>query len=40
MHLFFYDAKVANLKLKTQAKQLFGLLPFDIALPDFLSLPI
>jgi len=33
-HLFCYDAKQPNLKLKTRSKQLVGSLPIAFALPD------
>jgi hypothetical protein len=32
MHLFSYEAKQPNLKLKTRPKQLLGYLPFAFAL--------
>jgi len=35
MHLFKYEAKLSNLKLKTWPDQLLGSLPKDIALPGF-----
>ncbi len=34
MHLFGYEAKQPNLKLKTRPKQLLGYLPLVFALPD------
>jgi hypothetical protein len=33
VHFLCYGVKLPNLKLKTQPKQLLGLLPLDIALP-------
>ncbi len=33
MHLYFYNAKVSSLKLKTRPEQLLGSLPLNIALP-------
>ncbi len=35
MHLFCYEAKQPNLKLKTRAKQLLGALPLAFELPVY-----
>ncbi len=40
MHFLWYGAKLPNLKLKTQPKQLLGSLPLDIAFPPFLYLSV
>ncbi len=37
-HLWCYEAKLPNLKLKTRPKQHRGFLPFDIALPAQIQL--
>ncbi len=36
MHLFFYEAKLSNLKLKTRPKQLLSKFPLDIAMENFI----
>jgi hypothetical protein len=33
MHLYYFETKLPNLKLKTRPKQLLGSLPLDIAPP-------
>ncbi len=36
MHLFFYEAKLSNLKMKTRSKHFLSKFPLDIAMENFI----